>query len=125
MKRYLALILLMGLAACTPSVTPTVERDGDTVTARINVEKPLYLASVILAHKNGAPLTRENVSDPRCTEGRVDGLALYVACNFGTVLPGQGVKVVAKTALPLTCLAGGYESTNATSYRAVPCKVTD
>jgi hypothetical protein len=119
------LILLTGLFACTPAAQPTIERDGDTVTARITVEEPLYLASLILAHENGAPLTGENVSDPRCTEGRVEGLALYMACDLGTIQPGQGVTVVAKTTLPLTCLAGGYTSANATSYRTVPCKVAD
>jgi hypothetical protein len=121
----LTLILLMGLFACTPSVTPTIERDGDTVTARISVEEPLYLASLILAHENGAPLTGENVSDPRCTEGRVEGLALYMACDLGTIQPRQEVTVVAKTALPLTCMAGGYTDTSATSYRTVPCRVAD
>jgi hypothetical protein len=125
MKRYLALILLTGLFACTPSVTPTVERDSDTVTARVNVDEPLYLASLILSHQNGAPLTGKHVSDPRCTEGKVDGLALYMACDLGTIQPRQEVTVVAKTVLPLTCLAGGYSDKTALSYRTVPCKVAD
>lgn len=126
MKRLvLTIILLTGLVACDPpAVIPESSRQGDLVTVTLTVTEPFDLATLVLS--SDVPLTASQVSDPRCADGPlVDGLIPFVMCDLGDLIPQETVTVTVQSEAPVYCLAGGYESASAASYRPIPCVVSD
>jgi hypothetical protein len=126
MKRLvLTLILLTGLVACDPpAVIPESSRQGDIVTVTMTVTEPFYLTSLVLS--SDVPLSASQVSDPRCADGpAVDGLIPFVMCDLGGLKMGESVSIGVLSESPIYCLAGGYESASAVSYRTIPCAVSD
>lgn len=112
MKRLLAGLLLLTLAACVPSLAPQVERDGELVSVRIAPERDLFDVTLSVKHAT--------TDDARCVVLNVTDLG----CVLGDLSAGSETTVrVAGEPGSVSCVLFGYvsERRGATDYRSFPC----
>lgn len=113
MRKLLLLpILVLALAACAPTMSPTAVRSGEDVTITITVSGTYYDVNLTVL--------RATTEDGRCVP--LDG---DLSCSVGDVQPGApAVVVVTGDVGEVACVASGFTdpALAPTTYRAVPCR---
>lgn len=112
MTRTLILLsaLALLLAACAPAAVPTVQRDGETVTIRVEANKALYGATVSIVNAE--------TSDERCVQlGGTD-----LGCSLGDLPAGTQTVVTVVPTADVSCIVFAFTELGAVgSYRPFPC----
>lgn len=108
----LFLLTLLVLVGCAPVLSPTLQRDADTITVVVTANADAYEVTL--------QVLEATTEDSRCGPIGPD-----FACVLGDILADESVIVSGTATGTVHCVAFGFsnESRSINSYRPYPCKV--